>query len=76
MSDTRRYFQGDPAKQPQDCGRKHPQPLCMCVLCEIAARFANIARLQKHRELLRAIREIDATPDNAPRQRADPGDEA
>lgn len=55
----RRYYAGDPDKQPKDCGRRHPQPLCMCVLCEIAARFASIAKLQRHLELLRAIREVD-----------------
>lgn len=56
---ARRYYQGPPDQQPKDCGRRHPQPLCMCVLCEIAARFDNIAKLQRHRELLRAIRSID-----------------
>ena len=67
---NRRYYQGDPDAQPKDCGRKHPQPLCMCVLCEIAARFENIARLQRQRDLLRAIREIDTTEqDNIPGQR-------
>lgn len=55
----RRYYQGPPDKQPKDCGRRHPQPLCMCVLCEVAARFDNIIKLQRQRELLRAVRDID-----------------
>lgn len=56
----RRYYSGPSDSQPKDCGRRHPQSLCMCVLCEIAARFQNIARLQKQRELLRAVRAIDS----------------
>lgn len=51
MSNQRRFYVGPPEKQPEDCGRTHPQPLCMCVLCEIAARFASIE--DKERELKR-----------------------
>jgi hypothetical protein len=36
----------------------------MCVLCEIAARFENIAKLQRQRELLQAIRAIDEVEPN------------
>lgn len=62
---TRRFYSGPPEQQPNDCGRSHPQPLCMCVMCEIAARFESITKLQKQRDLLRAIREIgEPEPDN------------
>jgi hypothetical protein len=58
-----RYYQGDPDKQPKDCGRKHPQPLCLCVMCEIANRFDNIAKLNRSRELLRAVKALtELTP--------------
>ncbi len=51
MSNQRRFYAGPSETQPQDCGRTHPQPCCMCVLCEIAARFASIE--DKERELAR-----------------------
>lgn len=69
---TRRYYQGPPDKQPKDCGRRHPQPLCMCVLCEVAARFASITKLQRQRDLVQALRDIDASetiPEDPPRGR-------
>jgi len=61
--------QGDP-KQLQDCGRKHPQPSCLCVMCEVATRFENIERLQESRELLRAVRKIDTVADNRPERKS------
>lgn len=39
MSD---YYKGNPGKQPRDCGRIHPQPSCLCVLCEVYSRFLAI----------------------------------
>lgn len=55
-----RYYQGPDDKQPQDCGRRHPQPLCMCVMCEIADRFASIEAKQDRLALLQAIRRFTA----------------
>ena len=43
-------------KQPQDCGRSHPQPLCMCVLCELAMRFSRIESLQKQYERIQQFK--------------------
>lgn len=57
MKRKRRFYQGDPAKQPKDCGRPHPQEICLCMVCEVYARFQRIEDLEK--ELAR-IRRLNA----------------
>lgn len=52
----RRYYSGPPEKQPKDCGRPHPQPICMCVQCEIAALFKSIEDKQNRLAHIRAIK--------------------
>lgn len=58
-SKERRWYDGPPELQPKDCGRPHPQPLCMCVLCEVAARFGRIEDLEEQLARIRALKEAE-----------------
>ncbi len=54
----RTFYQGDPDKQPKNCGRPHPQPFCLCVLCEVYERFKNLEEREKELARLRAVKGI------------------
>lgn len=53
----RRFYEGPPEKQPKDCGRTYPQPYCMCVICEIYARFGRITDLEDQLARIRALKD-------------------
>lgn len=55
-----RYYKGPLDQQPRNCGRLHPQSLCLCVMCEIATRFENVIMRGGELGAVKALIEISA----------------